>query len=204
MSLLSSPAGHLTNLSTVPVGVARDTAYWGQVTGHADAFEEVEVLLSAQGTLRTTTPDSNGRFVFRGLAPGKYVVKVRAAGYKPPPARVVRNPARGGRKPFHLEALPTDSFLYHWEEDQSTAGTDYAAHVNEPPQVEFLDEPVELADGSSSSRLRREYNMLLVHSGGGSWSQEHAYRLLETMKSIPQYSREDGSTLCDHCRAAGS
>ena len=193
MSLLSSPAGHLTNLSTVPVGVVRDTDYWGQVTGHADAFEEVEVLLSAQGTLRTTTPDSNGRFVFRGLAPGKYVVKVRAAGYKPPPARVVRNPARGGRKPFHLEALPTDSFLYHWEEDQSTAGTDYAAHVNEPPQVEFLDEPVELADGSSSSRLRREYNMLLVDSGGGSWSQEHAYRLLETMKSIPQYSREDGS-----------
>ena len=150
MSLLSSPAGHLTNLSTVPDGVARDTDYWGQVTGHADAFEEVEVLLSAQGTLRTTTPDSNGWFVFRGLAPGKYVVKVRAAGYKPPPARVVRNPARGGRKPFRLEALPTDSFVYHWEEDQSTAGTDYAAHVNEPPQVEFLDEPVELADGSSS------------------------------------------------------
>ena len=30
MSLLSSPAGHLTNLSTVPVGVARDTHYWGQ------------------------------------------------------------------------------------------------------------------------------------------------------------------------------
>ena len=65
--------------------------------------------------------------------------------------------------------------------------------MNEPPQVEFLDEPVELADGSSSSRLRREYNLLLVDSGGGSWSQEHAYRLLETMKSIPQYSREDGS-----------
>ena len=108
MSLLSSPAGHLTNLSTVPVGVARETDYWGQVTGHADAFDEVEVLLSAQGTLLTTKPDSTGRFVFRSLAPGKYVVKVRAAGYKPPPARVVRNPARAaGNRSISKRYPPT-------------------------------------------------------------------------------------------------
>ena len=29
------------------VGLALETDYWGQVTGHADAFEEVEVLLRA-------------------------------------------------------------------------------------------------------------------------------------------------------------
>ena len=34
--------------------------------------------------------------------------------------------------------------------------------------------------------LNRSYSILLADSESGNWTQEHAYRLLETMKTIPQ------------------
>ena len=188
MNLMRSPAGDLTNLSTSPAVLA--TSYRGRVTGHDGPFENVEVLLSARGVLRTTHPNSAGRFAFHGLAAGEYTVKVRADGYKSSPARIVQVPVRGDTEPFALERLATNPFVFHWEEDQSTAGSAYAAHVNEPPWIEFLGEEVEVADDASSERLRRDYGVLLVDSEGGAWTQEHAYRLLEIMKSIPQASRD--------------
>ena len=188
MNLLQSATGDISNLSTSPAVLG--AAYRGRVTGHDGAFEDVEVLLSSQGTLRTARPDSSGRFVFHGLAAGEYSVEVRASGYETPPARVVGVPASGEAESFHLERLATNPFVFHWEEDQSVAGHDYAAHVNQPPRVEFLGVPVEVADDSSSVRLRHDYHVLLVDSDGGSWSQEHAYRLLETMKAVPQARRD--------------
>ena len=55
--------------------------------------------------------------------------------------------------------------------------------------MEFLGEPIEVSDSSSAIRLNRNYSILLVDSESGSWTQEHAYRLLETMKTIPQDDR---------------
>ena len=97
----------------------------------------------------------------------------------PPPGAIDRE--------FVLAPLDPDTFVYHWEEDQSTAGYDYSAHVNQPLVVEFLDEPVEVSDRSSAIRLSHDYGILLVDSESGTWTQEHAYRLLETMKTIPQH-----------------
>ena len=104
-----------------------------------------------------------------------------------------RIPSRSYEELFLLERLAANPFVFHWEEDQSTAGYDYAAHVNQPPQIEFLGEPVDVADDASSVRLRHDYNVLLVDSDGGSWSQEHAYRLLAMMKSVPQDIRDANS-----------
>ena len=47
-----------------------------------------------------------------------------------------------------------------------------------------------MADEASASQLHHDYNILLVDSESGSWTQEHAYRLLETMKSVPQKRRD--------------
>src|SRR5690606_7466710 len=47
---------------------------------------------------------------------------------------------------FSLEPLADTNFSYHWEEDQSTAGTDYSAHINQPLQIEFLNETLEVVD----------------------------------------------------------
>ncbi|MXX60134.1 MAG: hypothetical protein F4112_11670 [Holophagales bacterium] len=166
-------------------------SFTGQVVGHRGARPDVEVLLTAKGVLRVATPDSFGRFRFDGLAAGEYAVKVHAGGHRTTPARMVDVPQRGGPlERFDLTPVPTDPFVFHWEEDQSTAGTEYSAAVNRPHEIEFEDEPVRVADNSSANVLAHDYNMLLVDSDEASWSQEHAWRLLTTMRSIPQETRD--------------
>ena len=173
----------------------------GLYTGHVSGvegpgvFDDVEVLLTCgYGTLERAVPGPDGGFVFAGLPDGDYVVTVRKTGYRGPPARPFRleggvitspPPAEIDRQ-FVLAPLDPHTFVYHWEEDQSTAGYDYSAHVNQPLVVEFLDERVEVSDSSSAIRLNHDYDILLVDSDSGAWTQEHAYRLLETMKTIPQ------------------
>ena len=163
----------------------------GEIAGYQGAWSDVEVLLTAKGVLRVATPDASGRFRFNGLAAGRYAVKVYAEGHRTTPARMVDVPQWGGPPdPFDLTPIPTDPFVFHWEQDQSTAGTEYAAAVNRPHEIVFEGEPVRVADNSSAHALAHGYNMLLVDSDEASWSQEHAWRLLTTMRSIPQETRD--------------
>ena len=186
---------HRCSDSTTGAGI-----YMGHVSGveGPGAFDDVEVLLTCgYRSLERTVPGPDGAFVFTGLPDGDYVVTVRKTGYRGPPARRFRlaggvitlpPPAEIDRE-YPLAPLDPHTFVYHWEEDQSTAGYDYAAHVNEPLVVEFLGGPIEVSDSTSAIRLSRNYSILLVDSDSGSWTQEHAYRLLETMKTIPQDDR---------------
>ena len=174
--------------------------YMGHVSGveGAGSFDDVEVLLSCgYQSLERTVPGPDGAFVFTGLPDGKYVVTVRKPGYRGPPARpfllqggvITSPPPAEIDREYVLAPLDRHTFVYHWEEDQSTAGYDYSAHVNQPLEVEFLGEPIEVSDNSSAIRLNRNYSILLMDSDSGAWTQEHAYRLLETMKTIPQDDR---------------
>jgi len=174
--------------------------YMGHVSGveGPGAFDDVRVLLTCgNGVLETTAPGPDGGFVFAGLPDGDYVVTVRKTGYRGPPARKFRldggaitSPPPGEiDREYVLAPLDPRTFGYHGEEDQSTSGYDYSAHVNQPLVVEFLGDPIEVSDSSSAIRLNRNYSILLVDSESGNWTQEHAYRLLETMKTIPQDDR---------------
>ncbi|MDE3265466.1 MAG: hypothetical protein OYL92_10910 [Acidobacteriota bacterium] len=165
-------------------------SFTGQVVGYRGAWSDVEAILTAKGVLRVATPDAFGRFRFDNLAAGEYAVKVHAAGHRTTPARLVDIPYGGRTEPFDLTPIPTDPFVFHWEEDQSTAGTEYSAAVNRPHEIEFEGGPVRVVDNSSANVLAHDYNMLLVDSGEASWSQEHAWRLLTTMRSIPQETRD--------------
>ena len=177
-----------------------DGSYRGQVSGIAGsgAFADVTVLLTGTGVLRTASLDSDGRFEFHGLADGLYVVKVGKPGHRSSPARTFLV-ADGGQvnvgnadRTFHLEPLGSDTFVYHWEEDQSASGYEYSAHVNRPLEFEFLDEEATAADNSSADQLLHDYNVMLVDDGDDVWTQEHAYRLWQTMESIPQRKRDSG------------
>ena len=174
--------------------------YMGHVSGveGPGAFDDVEVLLTCGNrALERTAPGPDGGFVFTELPDGDYVVTVRRTGYRGPPARrfrlqggVITSPPPGEiNREYVLAPLEPHTFVFHWEEDQSTAGYDYSAHVNQPLVVEFLGESVEVSDSSSAIRLNRDYSILLVDSESGTWTTEHAYRLLETMKTIPQDDR---------------
>ncbi len=186
-------------LAWAAAGLASGTAsYLGQVSGVSgvDAFDDVVAVLSGRGVLETAAPDPQGRFAFYGLPAGSYAVQVRKPGYESSPSRAFRVGAggqmsgEGTDNEFALRQLAPDTFVFHWEEDQSTAGYDYASRVNKPPEIQFLDEGAATADGASADQLLHDYNVSLIDGAGGSWTHEHAYRLLQTMESIPQRKRD--------------
>ena len=178
-------------------GTGTERSYVGQVRLACEdcgTFEDVDVVLSGAGVLETTTPNTYGQFAFFGLTAGNYIIQVRKPGFRSPPARSFRVDAGGQvlatNEEFVLYPLDSDTFVFHWEEDQSTAGYEYSAHVNEPLEVEFLDEEVTRVDSSSADQLLHDYNITLVNDGDNAWTHEHAYRLWQTMESIPQRKRD--------------
>ena len=183
----------------VVVSVENDLSFEGVVTGYSGPFDNVEVILEGEGVLKTTTPDSTGTFRFYSLPDGDYVVKVRAHGYQPPPSRPLTLDIdqhflydAHKREEFVLSELDTSdtTFVYHWEDDPTTAGYEYSAHVNTPMSIRLLDDqPIQVPDDSSTLQLLQEYNIRLQDSEV-KWTQEHAYRLLQAMKSIPQPKRD--------------
>ncbi len=165
---------------------------------------DTQVLLTSDDTLQYITPKADGSFSIYGLETGDYRVKVRKSGFKATPAQAVsldlsaQLPSQSEQAApkiapllFELEQLDSSYFSYHWQEDQSTAGSDYSAAINQPVEVEFLQQSVTVVDDSSADQLQHDYNILLADGEGFSnWSQEHAYRLLATMKTIPQQKRD--------------
>ncbi len=161
-------------------------SYVGHVSRYGGDLDGLEVILTGPGTLRVAQPDSAGCFAFHAVPQGEYGVKVNADGHQTSPARTVKFPFRAvyDAQAYAVQQLETDPFTYHWEEDQSTpAGAEYSSHVVQLRVVEFQGTTVEVADAGAAERLRQHYNVLLVGAG---WSQEHAFRFLTTMESIPQ------------------
>ena len=161
-------------------------SYVGHVAGFTGSADDLEVVMTRQGTLQVAQPDGAGCFAFHDVAPGRHAIKVNAAGHRTTPARIVTFPVADvyDGEPHEVQTLPTDPFVYHWEEDLATpAGAEYSSHIVEPPVVEFQGTTLDVADTGAAERLRQDYNILLTGAG---WSQEHAFRLLRTMESIPQ------------------
>lgn len=161
-------------------------SYIGHVQGFSGTVDGLEAILSGPGTLQVVQPDIGGCFAFRAIAPGDYAVKIVADGHRTPPTRSVIFPFHEVQdaEPYALEPLATNPFTYHWEEDGTTpAGAEYSSYVLEPRVVEFQGITLDVADAAAADRLRQDYNVLLVGEG---WSQEHAFRLLSIIESIPQ------------------
>ncbi len=83
-----------------------------------------------------------------------------------------------------------NAYEFRWEIDETPEGQE-SATVVEPVQVTILDEQVEVSSNSASIWLMKRYSVHL----GTEWSPGHAYRLLETFKSIPQYVNHLGDAV---------
>ncbi|MCY4278222.1 MAG: hypothetical protein OXE81_10375 [Gammaproteobacteria bacterium] len=162
-----------------------NASYVGRISGYWGQSNEIKIVLTGAGVLEVTHPDDSGCFAFGDVSDGRYVVKVSAPGYRVP-AREVHIPfdLAHGADPYLLEQVPSNPFVYRWEEDQATpSGAEYSSQVVRPRLVEFQSALVEVDDAASAERLRQRYNILLTGDG---WTQAHAFRLLTTMESIPQ------------------
>ncbi|MBT7477994.1 MAG: Ig-like domain-containing protein [Gammaproteobacteria bacterium] len=167
------------------------------------------IILTSDAILTSQSIQPGGGYSFTDLPVAEYVLQAVISGHDSGNARVVTptavaQPLNATLQPnvrtlfpravpttttdFTAIPLPVDRFRYHWEEDVSVSGSEYSAYINQPHQITVLEQQIELPDLTAATRLQRHYNVLLSDADQ-QWSREHAYRLLETMKSIPQQTR---------------
>ena len=91
----------------------------------------------------------------------------------------------------YVQGAKSIEFRYCWEESQSTSGTDYSANVNEPIQVVFSDEEIEIPDSNYAEQLYVEYGIILSNDGNADWDNDKAYAIHQMMERIPQYKRTE-------------
>ncbi len=185
--------GLVASVSLVGCGSDSDSsatekkAIAGEVRGLANP-KLAMVTVSGNGELRSQKLDANGAYSFANLDPNKkYSVKVHADGYKQENLPFIVPTTDSVGINVSEESSPVDGvFHYVWEDDgQSVSGLEYASSVNHPLSITINGEQQQIPNIAAAQFLYRDYKIVLDNSDIP-WTQAHAYRLLETMRQLPQ------------------
>ncbi len=149
------------------------------------------VTLESSAYLNSLAIEKDGDYSFDDVPTGKYYIKIEASGYNIPAAQIVIVNEDGSIEPIvgikisitKMSENP-DEWTHSWQTDGSTSGYVTTAHINTPPEIEFLGKKIVPSDVASMSVLYNNYHIILSDEGEP-WTQEYAYRLLETMKTLP-------------------
>ncbi len=149
------------------------------------------VTLEAGTYLTTLTIEADGGYAFNNVPTGEYYVKIEAAGYNIPAAQKVIvhedgsiDPVVGLKLAITKMSENPNEWIHSWQTDGSTSGYVTTSHINTQPEIEFLGKKIVPSDVPSMSILYNNYHIILSDEGEA-WTQEYAYRLLETMKTLP-------------------
>lgn len=190
----------ITMLTVVQMAIAGTGTVKVKLTGVEDG-NKVTLTLESNAYLDAIVTTTNGDYQFENVPAGKHAVKVEAPGYNLPPSLSVVVNDDGSVAPKEpLKVAVTrmndnpDEWHFSWQEDGSTGGHTTTANVNTPPEVEFLGKKIVPADVPSFSILQQTYNLLLADEEEP-WTQEYAYRLVETLKTIP-YGGDKPAKFC--------
>lgn len=161
-----------------------------KLSGLSDGDQAV-VSLGSKEYLETLTLTANGGYSFKDVPSGQHSIKVEASGYNLPKAHIVYVNANGTVEPsVDINIAITkmsdnpDEWTHIWEQDGSVSGYTTTAYVNQRPVVEFIGKRIVPSDVPSMQLLYDNYKILLSDDEEA-WTQEYAYRLLETVKSLP-------------------
>lgn len=162
--------------------------------------DKVTVTISSNSYLETMNVTADGNYSFSAVPTGRHYVKVEATGYNVQDAKMVNVKDDGVVEPFvgiQLVVNPIgdeNTWTHSWHEDGSVSGYTTTSYVNTPPVVEFLGKKIVPSDVPSQAILKENYNIVLSNDNVP-WTQEFAYRLLETLKTIPNRLGEGHSTI---------
>lgn len=167
-----------------------------KVTG-VQPGDQAVVSIGSDAYLATMEVLADGSYAFEDVPSGKMFLKIEASGYNLPKALTVIVNGDGSVVPKVPQTLAitkmaddSNTWTHSWQEDGSLSGYTTTAYINKRPEVEFLGKKIVPADVPSVSMLYNNYHVILSDEGK-KWTQEYAYRLYETLKTIP-YSIGEG------------
>lgn len=168
--------------------------------------DKLSLTISSAEYLNSITVTADGDYTFTDVPAGKHAVKAEGNGYNLMESLTVIVNADGSVMPSEpLRITVTrknedpDEWNFSWSEDQSAGGHTTTSYVNKPVEIEFLGKMIVPSDVPSSNILLNQYNILLSDEKE-TWTQEYAYRMVETIKTLPtQYEKLSKFTLtADH------
>ena len=153
--------------------------------------DSATISISSEKFMATQVLKANGSHQFPDVPEGLHAVKVEVSGYNLPDSKLVRVNPDGSVDPktdIQLVITKMDDddsrWTHSWEADGSVSGYTTTSHINIRPQIDFLGKKLVPADVPSMALLHENYNIILSDEEE-QWTQEYAYRLLETLKTIP-------------------
>ena len=154
--------------------------------------DKVMLSIASGSYLATIQATENGTFTFVNVPEGKHSVKAEATGYNVMKALTVevKNNSVVPSQPLKIAVTKMsenpDSWNIEWKADGSPTGHTTTAHKKEPAEIEILGNMIVHAYGPSFSILKEKYNIVLAIDEKP-WSHEYAYRMVETMKTLPLF-----------------
>ena len=166
----------------------------GDITFNVQGIQPDDTIfayISSESFLKRQILTSDGDVVFYDVPTGTHTIKLEARGYNIPQSKIIIIEDEGTVTPSEKINLAVtkmsenpDEWSHHWESDGSISGYVTTAHVNTAPVIEFLGKKIVPSDVSFSDLLFYKYNIILSDVISP-WSEEYAYRLCETFKTIP-------------------
>lgn len=153
--------------------------------------DKATLTIASNTYLASLPATANGTYVFENVPQGKHSVKAEATGYNVIEALTVIVNQDGSVTPSEPLKVPVtkmsenpSKWEFEWKEDGSPSGYTTTAHVNKPAEIEFLGKMIVPADVPSFGILENNYHIILANDGKV-WTQEYAYRMVETLKTLP-------------------
>lgn len=153
--------------------------------------DKASLTIASDTYLASLPLTADGTYVFKNVPQGMHSVKAEAVGYNVLEALTVIVGADGNVIPSEpLKILVTkmsedpSKWVFEWKEDGSPSGYTTTANVNKPAEIEFLGKMIVPADVPSFGVLENNYHVVLANDGK-EWTQEYAYRMVETFKTLP-------------------
>ncbi|MCM1356831.1 MAG: carboxypeptidase-like regulatory domain-containing protein [Staphylococcus sp.] len=159
-------------------------------TGVEDGDKAVLSIASGE-YLSTLTVTADGSYEFKDVPAGRHSVKAEAPGYNVIEAlTVVVNedgsviPSEPLRVAITKQSADPNEWNFTWKEDDSPAGYTTTSYINKPVEIDFLGKKIVPSGVPSANILQNQYHILLVDDEE-QWTQEYAYRMVETLKTLP-------------------
>ncbi|WP_163834887.1 Ig-like domain-containing protein [Spartinivicinus ruber] len=159
----------------------------GTVTG-LDPETTAKITIASDTTLKTKAVTGNGSFCFEQYS-NSATIHAYAPGYE------VQNSSRkvtSGNTNFNFVKTPACedgySSCFKWEDSEEST-SEYQSYINKKQTITFSNQTIEIVDNSAANALLHDYNIALIDTPDNAWSLEHASRLLNTIRMIPQPKR---------------